>query len=86
MRFRCRAVSSAPPCTLASSQSQLENRRMNKDDRFDAADYIRTSRDVDALLRTALEEVHDDPDAVDEAIRVIERSGHSLPSWWTEAR
>ncbi|WP_133249897.1 hypothetical protein [Brachybacterium endophyticum] len=59
---------------------------MNKDDRFDAADYIRTSRDVDALLRTALEEVHDDPDAVDEAIRVIERSGHSLPSWWTEAR
>ncbi|WP_152351511.1 hypothetical protein [Brachybacterium subflavum] len=59
---------------------------MDKDDRFDAADYLHTSGDVDALLRTALEDAHDDPDAIDEAIGVIERSGHPLPSWWTEAR
>lgn len=66
--------------------SEGENWRMDEPSRFDAADYIHTPEDVDVLLRTALEDARNDPEAVDEAIGVIERSGHPLPSWWTQAR
>lgn len=46
---------------------------------------LHTPEDVDALLRNALEDADNDPDAVDQAIGIIERAGHPLPSWWTDA-
>ncbi|MFE5775038.1 hypothetical protein [Brachybacterium sp. NPDC056505] len=59
---------------------------MDDEHRFDAADYIRTAEDVDALLRTALEDASDDPSAVAAADGIVERSGRQVPSWWKDSR